>query len=121
VFDTDFADWDGDGITDVCDKCLFQATDSNRDRDGDNVGDDCDNCPEAWNPLQFDRDGDFAGDACDATVLRGGGEVVEGCSTSGPPGMLGRSGAATVLLLLWTVRSRRARVSRSDHHVLAAG
>ncbi len=58
-------DADGDGISDLTDKCPGTASGNNSDGDGDGVGDVCDNCPEVPNPTQADRDGDGAGDACD--------------------------------------------------------
>lgn len=50
----DQADFDHDGLGDVCD-----------DSDGDTWTDDVDNCPLVANFDQMDTDGDGAGDACD--------------------------------------------------------
>ena len=50
----DQADFDGDGIGNVCDL----------DIDGDGVNNDVDNCPEVFNPDQLDTDGNGQGDAC---------------------------------------------------------
>jgi Thrombospondin type 3 repeat len=107
TMDTDFADWDGDGITDVCDRCLVTASANNRDRDSDLVGDACDNCLTVFNPLQQDEDGDGAGDACDTFLLRGGGDVTAGCSTTAAPGSAG--GAAVIILLMVFRRAGNAR------------
>jgi len=48
------ADFDGDGIGDVCD-----------DSDGDTVFDSVDNCPSTANANQLDTDADGIGDVCD--------------------------------------------------------
>ncbi|MGB3150788.1 MAG: thrombospondin type 3 repeat-containing protein, partial [Maribacter sp.] len=50
------ADFDSDGIGDVCDD----------DRDGDTILNIIDNCPVTPNPDQSDIDGDQIGDVCDA-------------------------------------------------------
>lgn len=60
IFHWRFKDTDGDGITDLFDKCIFTAsTDGNNDdSDGDGFGDVCDNAPKIFNPDQNDIDGD---------------------------------------------------------------
>ncbi|MEQ1501126.1 MAG: thrombospondin type 3 repeat-containing protein [Myxococcota bacterium] len=116
AYDSTFEDWDDDGFTDICDLCLFVASESNGDGDGDLIGDACDNCPGVVNPLQQDEDGDFVGDACDAYVLRGGGQVTDGCSTIGARPPLGAVGAALALLLAAAGRRRaHARTGRNLH------
>eukprot|EP01083_Nonionella_stella_P220679 789297_1 len=86
------ADYDNDGIGDVCDNCPFvhnpdqidsnndghgdDCTDANGipdaysyyDTDGDGIPDHKDNCPEVSNPAQFDHDGDGVGNACDPDI-----------------------------------------------------
>ncbi|MFO8100796.1 MAG: C1 family peptidase [Dehalococcoidia bacterium] len=76
--------YDGDGVGDACDNCLYVKNKDQKDTDGDGVGDVCDNCPNTYNPvyktvskkdlagntigvvrLQKDTDGDGFGDACD--------------------------------------------------------
>jgi hypothetical protein len=106
--DTDFADFDGDTFTDVCDRCVLIASIDNEDRDGDLIGDVCDNCPDEANPLQEDEDGDLLGDMCDSYVLRGGGEVTQGCSTSGAPASRWLPLLVLVLLILPARDFRRA-------------
>ena len=56
VANPDQADFDGDGMGDVCDV----------DDDGDGVVDDVDNCPFTQNLGQADFDGDGLGDVCDS-------------------------------------------------------
>ncbi len=55
-------DTDHDGLGNVCD--LF-VNDASNDRDNDGIGADGDNCPLLFNPLQEDKDGDGVGDSCD--------------------------------------------------------
>jgi hypothetical protein len=55
VSNADQADYDLDGIGDVCDP----------DKDGDGVSNEDDNCPDTPNPVQVDADGDGVGDVCD--------------------------------------------------------
>ncbi len=52
------ADFDGDGIGDVCDA----------DRDGDSVANNGDNCPDTRNARQADLDMDGVGDRCDDDI-----------------------------------------------------
>ncbi|MGZ8844621.1 MAG: thrombospondin type 3 repeat-containing protein, partial [Pyrinomonadaceae bacterium] len=59
------ADFDHDGVGDVCDSCLGTANSDQLDTDGDGIGDACDNCPMTFNPDQADVDHDGVGDACD--------------------------------------------------------
>ena len=87
----DQADWDEDGMGDVCDddddndnvldindNCQFVVNQDQADNDGDNLGDACDtdddndnvldisdNCQFVVNQNQADNDGDNLGDACD--------------------------------------------------------
>jgi len=65
-------DADGDGISDLTDRCPNTASANNSDTDGDGVGNVCDNCPQNANPNQADSDNDGTGDACD---LCGGGST----------------------------------------------
>ncbi|MCB9684353.1 MAG: thrombospondin type 3 repeat-containing protein [Alphaproteobacteria bacterium] len=104
--DAGFEDTDQDMVTNVCDLCLLVPSFPNTDTDGDLVGDPCDNCPEDPNPDQADADGDGIGDQCDPYVLRGGGEVVRGCSTGGtaPVGAL-----ALIVAGLVSARRRSGR------------
>ena len=47
-----FYDYDGDGVTDLYDNCIFQPNPDQLDSDGDGFGDACDNYPEYFNPDQ---------------------------------------------------------------------
>lgn len=71
-------DYDGDGVGDDVDNCVFTANSDQLDTDGDGIGDECDddddndgvldvndNCQFLVNPDQADNDGDGAGDLCD--------------------------------------------------------
>jgi uncharacterized protein (TIGR03382 family) len=105
VPDAGFTDTDGDGVTDVCDRCLLVPSFPNDDTDGDGVGDPCDNCPNTANADQADTDGDTFGDLCDPFVIRGGGNVTQGCSSTGstPAASLG------LLSMLGLLIRRRGR------------
>ena len=73
----DQADWNNNGIGDVCDdtdsdtimddvdNCVETPNTDQADVDADGVGDVCDNCPDNDNPGQEDVDGDGVGDVCD--------------------------------------------------------
>ena len=95
TFQNDQFDLDGDGLGDACDLCDANVDPTNADTDGDLVGDACDNCPDVPNIDQLDSDNDGLGDACDVLALRGGGELANGCSTTGsaPGGLLWVLGA----------------------------
>jgi hypothetical protein len=107
VPDAGFTDTDADGVTDVCDRCLLVPSFPNTDSDGDGVGDPCDNCPNTANPDQADTDGDTFGDLCDPYVIRGGGEVTQGCATA--PGSPGAAGAGLLSALTLLLLRRRGR------------
>ena len=47
------------------DNCPDKPSFNQADFDNDGVGDICDNCPRARNPGQENRDGDETGDRCD--------------------------------------------------------
>jgi len=68
----DQADWDSNGIGDVCD-----------DSDSDGIYDSVDNCPLNANSDQADRDGDGRGDQCD-------GEGTSGKSDADNDGIINR-------------------------------
>jgi len=62
-------DADGDGVSDLLDKCPYPsqpANPGNLDGDGDGIGNQCDNCPSVANQDQVDSNGNGTGDACDA-------------------------------------------------------
>jgi gliding motility-associated-like protein len=61
-------DTDGDTITDDIDNCVETSNTDQLDTDGDGVGDVCDNCVETSNADQLDTDGDGVGDVCDNCV-----------------------------------------------------
>lgn len=81
-------DWDGDGVPDAVDNCMFVPNPDQADPDRDGIGSACDGCPDepdlnprdddndgVWNscdlcpevadPTNADTDGDGVGDACD--------------------------------------------------------
>lgn len=67
-------DYDGDGIQNVFDNCVFASNTYQADYDDDGVGNECDNCENTANSDQSDADEDFVGDACDdCTDLDGDG------------------------------------------------
>lgn len=61
-------DTDGDLLGDACDICPSVSDAAQTDTDLDGVGDACDNCLEQVNPNQADSDGDGFGDACDSAT-----------------------------------------------------
>ena len=61
-------DFDGDGVPDDLDNCVYQYNPGQEDLDGDGVGDACDNCPRIYNPIQEDTyppQTNGCGDACE--------------------------------------------------------
>lgn len=64
-FNTDQADADNDFVGDVCDNCDADANFDQANADGDSFGNACDNCPNQYNEDQLDGDLDEIGDACD--------------------------------------------------------
>lgn len=91
---TDQADFDNDGIGDVCDDSdndgVFDATDNCRslsnsaqdNQDGDDFGDVCDNCSLVANNDQTDTNGNGIGDACLLLAGEDGGGI--GIGTTSP-------------------------------------
>ncbi len=80
------ADYDGDGLGDVCDP--YPTCKSNdeacaainpRDKDGDGYDNDVDNCPDAANADQKDTDKDGIGDVCDKCPNEAGLSELNGC------------------------------------------
>jgi hypothetical protein len=58
-------DADGDGVCGDVDNCPMNPNPGQEDVDVDGVGDLCDNCELDYNPTQDDTDGDGIGDVCD--------------------------------------------------------
>jgi hypothetical protein len=74
VNESDFSNFDGDGVPFATDKCPFTYDPAQTDTDGDLVGDLCDNCPTVSNTNQADTgSNDNVGDACDYDDLDGDG------------------------------------------------
>jgi len=62
------SDFDGDGIPDSLDNCVYQYNPGQEDIDGDAMGDACDNCARNYNPGQEDTyppQTNGCGDACE--------------------------------------------------------
>ncbi|MFN3202468.1 MAG: MopE-related protein [Bradymonadia bacterium] len=74
------SDEDFDEICLPQDNCPGVPNPDQADFDGDGIGDLCDNCPKVLNVDQLDTDGDGDGDACDTVVCEpdGGPEVCDG-------------------------------------------
>jgi len=64
----DTTDFDGDGVLNDADNCLWEENSDQSDDDGDEIGDACDNCVNDANLDQADEDGDDVGDVCDLSV-----------------------------------------------------
>lgn len=67
-------DFDGDGVLDYLDTCRSVSNPNQdpafcTDTDNDGYEDEIDNCPEVYNNTQVDSDDDGLGDACDNCVL----------------------------------------------------
>lgn len=63
--DPSYADEDGDGRDDTCDRCPGVAGIDDDDADHDRIGDACDLCPWDFDLGAQDSDGDGVGDSCD--------------------------------------------------------
>ncbi|PLX27291.1 hypothetical protein C0581_03480 [Candidatus Parcubacteria bacterium] len=64
----DQLDTDDDGLGDVCDECVDDATNTCGDTDKDKILDDYDNCLNTPNFDQLDTDSDGLGDVCDEDI-----------------------------------------------------
>jgi len=60
-----YLDYDGDGINNRNDNCVYDINPDQIDYDIDLWGDSCDNCPLVFNLMQDDVDNDDIGDSCD--------------------------------------------------------
>ncbi len=61
-------DFDGDGINNEVDNCVYVPNPDQTDTDKDGFGDDCDTCETIADPAQLDTDSDGVGDACDNCI-----------------------------------------------------
>ncbi len=122
------ADYDGDGIGDICDPYPTCATNDascpifdTKDRDGDGVPNIKDNCPDVANPDQSDVDGDGLGDACDPCNDAidadgdGLGDACDACPNEGP----NEDGTGCVLQLRSLSELRQSYLSGSPVEGLA--
>lgn len=58
-------DDDNDGVEDAADNCVFASNPRQEEADGDLLGNACDNCPGDFDRVADDLDADGQGDACD--------------------------------------------------------